>query len=255
MKIVDYRANRIGTSKTLEKFRHLWKLNDSNWVEERRHQAKLLTKMPALIGDSAQSVKKSTKYFCNGELTDYISIPLKFFLTPVDSSETAKQVFESQLFDKSQRKQLFGSYATLSHQYCPQMPWLQDHILYFIKGVLGDSYVEIREEGGRRPYRISPAPSSWCRRYIDSTIKLFKQQDGYYGAIDCLPYFISALPHVDDSGIRSEVDLALMLDLAETVSTQEDGMPQAKKLAREILDHRTEINDAWAVNAHLDSSD
>jgi hypothetical protein len=254
MKVVDFSGNLIGFDNTLEKFRFLWKLNDPDWLKERKIQARTFAAKLSAGGDSAKTIREYTHYFCRGEYQDYIDATNKFFMTPIDSPDIARQVFESQLFSEHERRSLYGVYATKTHAYCPGMPWLGYHVRYFIDGVLGEQFEEIEEEVNGRRYRTSPVPSSWCAKYIRSVVDLFEQQDGYYGCLDCLPYFVSALPYMTHANSRRKSKLDEMLGLAETVSQQSDAMPEARGLAVNMMERKAEIEEAWAVNAHIDKA-
>ena len=145
MRVVDYSANYIGIDKTLEKFKYLWKLEDPEWVGERKSQAKFIAKKLKSNGNSAATIREYTSYFLSGEMTGFIDESYKFFMTPIDSAETARLVFESQLFARDQRKTLYGLYATLDFRFCPEIDWLEDHVVYFIQGILGESFEEIQQ--------------------------------------------------------------------------------------------------------------
>lgn len=255
MKVVDFSANLIGREQTLKKFNHLWKLDDPGWVKQRRAEAKLIASELSANGNSVKTIREYTRYFCKGEKTAYIDPHSLFFMTPIDSAETAKAIFESQLLDRSARKQLYQSYATMSHDYWPGLSGLEDHVRFFIRGVLGETYEEIEQEHAGRRQKISPPPSSWCAKYVRTAVKLFKRQDGYYGCIDCFPYFVSALPYMDDPELRMENDIASLFEQAEIVTGQPDAMPQALELAQTIIESKAILTEAWLINSSQDRAD
>ncbi len=198
MKTVDFRDNKIGFKKSAERLRHLWHLDDPDWLQARKEQAEVLAKR-GFSRNSAKDNKTYLRYFVSGEYTDYVDDTSVMLLTPFDSKEAARLVFESGLFLPSGREKLLRRFAFSAHSLGEGMPWLRDHLKHFSEGVMGSSYEVIEEvENNRRSRTISPDPSYWCRTFLSATRKNLTERRGYRGYEFFLPYFVSALPHVTD---------------------------------------------------------
>ncbi len=101
---------------------------------------------------------------------------------------------------------------------------------------------------------ISPEPSAWCQSFISKGIKLFRYPDEYQGCLDCVPYFVSALPRVTIVRHRKRCKLQQLMEQANEVLELEDARPYALDFARQLKDREQAIFDNWAVNSHLDES-
>lgn len=251
MKIVDYSSGRIGVPSSVEKFSSLWKLDDQKWVQKRREQGRVLADS-IWSDESASAIEKNLKYFCEGIYTGYISERTFYFLTPYNSPESARLVFESGMFSALERELIMNEYVLQVHLYGDQMPWLRDHAYFFIEAFMGEAYEEIREiyDGSERV--ISPAPSFWCRNYIFTSIKFLEDQFNYCGCVDCLPYFISALPFVTHAKHRRRAKLNELMELSEKIGKNQDAAPLAMEFAQNIQANREQIEENWAINSHLD---
>lgn len=89
------------------------------------------------------------------------------------------------------------------------MPWLRQHIQYYINGILGDTYKVIQEQDGSSMRTISPDPEFWCSQYIAIAREVLNNERQYHGVIDCTEYFLSALLNFSSDKKERKINLLL----------------------------------------------
>ena len=144
-------------TKPLQGFSHLWKTDDEQWVAQRKAQWEYIVAHNFDPKDSETYKRLCGKYFIYGE-KDEQHLNLLYFLTPIDSAATAKQLYDSELFVATEKKQLMVDYILMAMKFGAQMPWLKQNIRYFVEGVIGNEYKKLEMKSGRRMKVISPAP-------------------------------------------------------------------------------------------------
>lgn len=145
----------------LAELRHLWKLDNSAWMAERKSQWRVLA-VDSFHEDTAKTIKKNGRYFIYGEKDEYIPSTTLYMLTPYDSISSAKAVFYSDLFGPHERSNIFSTYLDCLARQAGEMPWLKDHSIYFIDAIMGDTY-RIVNDIADESESISPNPSTWAK--------------------------------------------------------------------------------------------
>lgn len=237
----------------LASLRYLWKSNDSVWVNERKQQWRALAKS-AFSQDSAKTIKEYGRYFVYGEKGTYIDSTSLYLLTPYNSVCAAKEVFSSALFGAHERSKVFSNYLDSLVRTANAMPWLQSHSRYFVEAVMGNEYRIVKDSVDKNE-TISPDPSFWAKLYYVKTSKILKSEfDGeYHGYVDCMDYFVSILPFVTYSKSRKRMRWNELYEEVDAVLSNENSPELASRFARQLLDRKDEILDAWAINAEIDS--
>ena len=185
-------------------------------------------------------------YFLKGENTEYIDEASRMLLTPYDSRETAALVFESGLFDRHGREQVMLTYLLNASSFGRGMPWLSNHVKFFISGVLGEHYEVIEEVENNRARVISPDPGFWVSEYIFRIQTIMEKQTEISGYEYCFSYFVSMLPFVTDEGDRSFCDIEGLFSSVESALLNEDCTDDIAKFARQIKDREKHIRDVWS---------
>lgn len=237
----------------LASLRYLWKSNDSVWVNERKQQWRALAKS-AFSQDSAKTIKEYGRYFVYGEKGTYIDSTSLYLLTPYNSVCAAKEVFSSALFGAHERSTVFSDYLETLVHIANGMPWLQSHSTYFIEAVMGNKYQIVNDPIEERKV-ISPDPSIWAKYYFVAASQVLNLEfDGeYHGYVDCMDYFVSILPFVTYSKSRKRMRWNELYEEVDAVFSNENSPELASRFARQLLDRKDEILDAWAINAEIDS--
>ncbi|MBK8187888.1 MAG: hypothetical protein IPK77_11975 [Cellvibrio sp.] len=240
--------------KALEKLSYLWKLDDEDWVAQRKKDYTTLIGSAPLNDYPAREKKIIKFYFLQGKIDSYYPPDLLLFLTPYTNKDQAKEVFYSGIFDLSGMQRTMTQYLGTATEFVDVVPWVRDHIKNFVNGVLGDTYQEItwKFEGSGNINVISPEPGFWCRGYIRSCINLFVGGVKFHGHVECLDYFVSILKHSDKPNFRNTENLHKMLTSAESAKDNPSLSLEVQDFARKVCLRRQEIINAWNVNAHLD---
>lgn len=77
----------------------------------------------------------------------------------------------------------------------------------------------------------------------------------YHGVVDCLEYFVSALPHSVDKSYRKHTLINELISLAEIVAEGNVASPLAIDYAQRIVSCKQKILDGWGSNSHLDQGE
>jgi len=251
MKTVDFSQNRIGFAKSAENLRYLWKLDDPEWLKQRKDQGQYLVKH-AFSDNTAKANKEYMQYFIHGEYTAYIDEISRLLFTPYISAATARQVFESGLFTPSSREMIFQRYVSVAPMLGRGMPWLGDHIKYFAEGVLGNHYEVIEEMFKGQSRTITPNPSRWCQAYMSGLKKRLNDPTEFQGLEHCIPYFVSILPHVSNPKLRERCKMEEFLSLVDNILGNENEEAGTIEIAKIIKLYEVEIRNNWTINSNLD---
>jgi len=241
-----------------EIMKYLWKVDDEDWVAERKTQWRQLTKT-ICKSCSAKRLKAHGKFFITGEETPVtqdgsIDTVTKFILTPFTNSTEANELYQLITHPQAKNRILSEFMAHIS-RIAPEMPWLRAHVLNFIEGVLGDEYQLIKINTARHEHIISPDPTAVCEGFTEAALKLMQNEQSYNYSVDTVSYFISALPYADDPKFRKYIKLREMLDEADKIM-QKPGVHSelVQDLARQIKEREGEIWKNWKTLEHLDQS-
>src|SRR5690606_275067 len=126
------------------------------------------------------------------------------------------------------------------------MPWVRDHIVFFIEGVLGHEYKEVKEKVGKGEEIISREPTAWCLSYVTDARKLMDGKVSYSACVDSMDYFVSALKYASNEAARKLFDPGELFPLAETVVEGRSNL--ASRFAHEVLSRKAEIMDNWKAS-------
>src|SRR5690606_1583393 len=235
----------------LSQFRYLWRLDDKEWMKERKEQWKYLAENN-FFKDSAKDRKINMRFFVKGERDEYISASIQLLLTPYDSAECVKEIFNSNIFTAYDRSQVMSRYIMSASQWGSGMPWLRQHIQWFVDGVLGHEYRLIEEQENVGERIISPDPTNFCMTYCKSAMKVLQGEHAYHGVADCVEYFISALGYATKLSFRKHI---AVYELIQNVNGVLDGSKASDislELARKIKSKEEDLWMNWNKNSHLD---
>jgi hypothetical protein len=238
----------------LQRFHYLWKLDNKDWVKERKEQWKYLAENN-FLESSAKSLKKNAQYFVKGERDEYIGETIQFLFTPYDSSECARSIFYSSLFTPYDRSQIFSGFINDSSKYGKGLPWLRQHIIWFVDGVMGKNYEIIKEQDGQDYRILSAPPTSICGSYCVKALQVLEGELEYHGVVDYLEYFTSALPDAVDVSFRKHILIDKLISVAESVVKSGSASPLAIDYAKRIVTLKKEILEGWSLNSHLDQEE
>lgn len=241
-----------------EIMRHLWKVDDREWVVERKEQWRLLSKT-VCKSCTTKRLKAHGKFFLTGEeppdnIDGIYDTVTAFVLTPFTNAAEASELY--QLITHPQAKnQILSGFMSRILRIAPDMPWLRAHVLNFIEGILGDEYRLIKINTARHEHIISPDPTAFCEGFTGAALKLLRNEQSYNYSVDTVSYFVSALPYADDVKFRKYIKLQEMLYEADKVM-QKPGVHSdlAQDLARELKEREDEIWKNWKTLEHLDQS-
>ena len=257
---VEYDMQGKTRSEWQEELGYLWKVDDKAWLEQRKREWKFLVKNQ-YSDNSASSNKKYMQFYVYGKGNDYIDPISRYLFIPFQSADEAKVVFEV-LFGPDEHERLLNNFINLAAYseglpIIDSLPWIRNHVQYFVEGVLGDEYQEIEEKpvNGGRARKISPEPSWWCRTYIFRAISVLDGKVSYSGCIDCVPYFVSCLPHFNIAKERKRAKFKPIVEGMNKILGQDAPNPFALEFAQELKSCEDEILQNWAMNAHLDVDD
>ena len=238
----------------LQHFHYLWKLDNKYWVKERKEQWRYLAESN-FLESSAKNLKKYSQYFIKGERDEYIGESIQFLFTPYDSSECARNVFYSAIFTPYDRSRIISEFINSASKFGKGMPWLRQHIVWFVDGVMGKKYEIIKEQDGQDCRIISADPTSLCGSYCVKALQVLEGELEYHGVVDYLEYFVSALPNVIDVNFRKHTLVDKLISTAEAVAESDAVSPLAIDYARRVLTFKKEILEGWNLNSHLDQDE
>lgn len=192
-------------------------------------------------------------YFLKGEYTGYFAPEVRFFFTPVQSKEQASDLFYSYFSHSTDKERILQSYISVaSIDYSELLPWVKDHIKYFIDGVLGDdckafSHANNCDFSSNLPY--------WAYSYYVSVKRIFKKIDDvkYHGNIDCFDFFLSTLTFCSNANHRNRVKFDVLYELVDEVLSDDSSSELQIAFATKFKDHKQQILEDWALNSHLDT--
>lgn len=198
---------------TLEEFAYLWKMDDSDWVAQRKQEWRTLAK-GAFSDCSAKEVKKYGQYYVagvnvrgeNSLLPDrlaYITPVVRFFLTPFDSGVSMKGFFNNQSYGLEEKAEILSSYPWYLSDKGEGLPWVFPDLQFFSENLLGHEYklFEGYKSGGVRKAVYSPNPTSWCGHYHHRAKDSIRgKRDSEKACIEMIDYFVSALKYVKREG-------------------------------------------------------
>jgi len=230
----------------LKKFHFLWKKEDQTWLNARKEDWRLLISH-GFSEFGASERKEYQEYFLYGQKDSYISETIIFFLTPIDSAETAKKFFHSLVFSTSGRAKLLAGYLDAASDFGPGLSWQHEQIRYFVEGVLGKTYSVLQEQNGSRMETYSTEPTFWCQGFTMQALAVLRDEREYHGYVEAVDYFVSALKYAYPEKWklrRSTVDV--LLDTANSTLTTPGASEVALYLARQLTERETEIRANWA---------
>lgn len=238
----------------LQKFHYLWKLDDKDWVKERKEQWRYLAENN-FSESSAKSLKKYARYFVKGEKDEYMGESIEFLFTPYDSANCARDVFYSELFTPYDRSRIFGNFIGSASKNGQGLPWLRQHVVWFVDGVMGKKYEVLKEQDGQDFRVLSYDPTSLCSSYCIKALMVLEGELEYHGVVDYLEYFISALPHAVDVSYRKYISIDDFVSTAQVVVESDSASPMVLDYAKRIVSLKKEILEGWNLNSNLDSDE
>lgn len=248
---MDFLENRH--PQKVEPFRYLWRLDDKEWLSERKAQWRHLASHG--FSDIGAKEKKLYKdYFVLAKKNGYIPGSSLLIMTPFDSPESASDVFWSKLLDSSMRKSALSSFFLYVSKDGVGIPWLRQHVQHFVTGVLGTEYRTILDEVRKGSAEdITPDASFWARKFMVWAEKIMKGEfDEFHAYLECTDYFVSALAHADDPEERSRERFNQLWVLVEKTLDNPESNPYALEMAQKLKARESAIRDNWSLNAHLD---
>ena len=244
----------ISKKQALQQFHYLWRLDNKDWVKERKEQWRYLAENN-FLESSAKNLKKNAQYFVKGEIDEYIGESIQFLFTPYDSQECARDVFYSELFTPYDRSRIFSEFINDASKYGKGLPWLRQHIVWFADGVMGKNYEVIKEQDGVDYRVLSVDPAFFCKMYCVKAVMVLEGGLEYHGVVDCLEYFTSALSSAVDVSFRKRISINKFISTAETVAESDSVSPLVLAYAKRIVASKKEILEGWNVNSHLDQEE
>lgn len=241
-------------TEALKKIHYLWRLDDAEWVKERKSEWKYLVENQ-FSDSSAKDIKQYSRYFLKGEQEEHIGEVLQLIFTPYLSAINAKEIFYSKLFTPYDRSRIFSGYIGSAYKYAGGMPWLRQHVQFFVEGILGEHYQVIYEQDGPNSRVISPDPTFFCLTYCASALKVIDGKIPYHGVIECIGYFTSALEYAVDASLRMDISIDRLIQSAEAAIDDQSLLPLNVDYAKEIIKRKSEILENWNKNSHLDKGD
>lgn len=224
----------------------LW-VDSPQWISSRKEEWKLAVR-GVFSEESAKDLKTFGEYFVHGRLTGYIPAVLLYLFTPYNSPETAKLVFESDLFGWQERRTILTKYVFSAPKEGADMPWVRDHIVFFIEGVLGHEYKEVKEKVGKGEEIISLEPTAWCLSYVTDARKLMDGKVAYSACVDSIDYFVSALEHASHPRFRKYLNIDELISRAGAKLDNPNASELVSGFACNILSRKAEILGAWKAS-------
>ena len=222
----------------LESFSYLWKVDDTEWFNNRKNDWKRL-QADIYYDCELRDIKKYQEYFLKGKLDGYIPVRILFFLTPIVTKEDSDGFFYSDVFLDEERERI------ITHPYTWRIEKTQqghEMVTRYVR-----SFAEYRLAGGTSDVVLNDKIIFTTDKFIKYYFKSISVGvHTYFPAYDTFDYFIEALPLMEDKNIVKMygstnfiLDL-LNIDLPEILNEKSFNKP-AKLLAQKFLDHKDEI--------------
>lgn len=229
----------------LEGIKHLWKLDDPEWVEKRDQDWKLIQEN--VFADIPKKERKIYEsYFKYGRKEEFFGGVTTVILTPYENAEEFELVYRSQLLDAVDRNSVFSHCIYIYEKY-KELDWYETHVKIMMDSLLKDTYVIVEEITSPRHKKIiSPHASSWVNSFISRTMKSFKG-NRWVPAYECMDYFISILPYALED--RDRIWKKLQKLFGQVSSGIENGefTGRTRCFAEDINRRRSEILEAWEI--------
>ena len=232
-----------------EPFLHLWRTADKDWMRARRAEWQDLEQQTEFSESPKTHLRQLKQYFLRGKLApEYMGTFELFLLTPIDSSETARALFESPLFpDERAKSRVLAEYPLSAHRFAGSAPWFPTQVRWFVDGVLGHEYETVTWQFRGSTEVISPNPSYWCRTYVWHGLALLRGDLDYHPCVDTVDYFVSALAHATSEFHREFCNVdELLSQAAERASGSADDY--TTRFAKSIASRKEEILRNWQLS-------
>ncbi len=239
-------------TKRMKAFQQLWKTDDKAWMQQRREDWKHIEEYYKNKGAPKSEVSQYRNFFLKGQIEGYISNVVLYFCTPVSNADEARELFKSELWLIRERGRLATDYIFRATEIGQGLPWLRQHIQYFVEGVLGNEYHYAEESEAGMMHAVSLHPGFWCEKFIYHAVRLLSGKIDYHGCVEAVNYFVTAIAHSDDAYYRDIEDFQQMNSLIDKVLADEDATEVARELATKLNARRQEIINNWELHAHLD---
>ncbi|WP_416398397.1 hypothetical protein [Allohahella sp. A8] len=233
----------------LESFRYLWKLDDKEWVRQRKADWKHLAEN-GLARISAKGKRQYKDYFLQAKKDDFIGAVNLYFLTPFDSAESARDVFWSKLIDYQGREELLLGYLERAATYGEGISWIKDDARYFADGVLGNEYSEVIDTTSR-PRNIAPDPGFIGEQFLRKTFLLLKGDIARLAYLPAIDYYISTIKYANKGKLDDSIGIDVYIDSAQAVLKSDSGRACALDSAKEICQREETIRANWAMTVKL----
>lgn len=240
--------------KALNEIAYLWKKDDLDWIKKRKEDWITLINCQRFKKISAKEKKLLKTYFMEGILEEYYPPNAIMLFTPCTTEDEIRKAFYSGLFDLESMRRLMSEFISYASEFESVSPCARDHIISFVKGVLGEEYQEIiwSFSGSGNITCISPDATQWPMGYMLVCGELFNGEISYHGYIECINYFISILAHSTYQKFRRPKYLINMLTAAESAKENPSLSVDVQEFAKKVCSRKQDILNAWNVNAHLD---
>ncbi|WP_416398396.1 hypothetical protein [Allohahella sp. A8] len=235
----------------LEKIRYLWKLDDPEWMRQRKADWKYIA-ANNLAGVSAKEKADWKRYFVLGEKEHYIGYLSAYFLTPFSSPESAHEVFWSDILDSTGRAMVETGYLDWAAEKGQGLPWLRSHLQSFVEGVLGQGYPLIRKDTPSSQSHHATLISRW---FISRTKDLMSGELEYCAVAEAVDYHVSAFTFADPAELTATCDLEHYICLAKSVLKSETGRQCAYECAEQIVAKEDTIRANWSSLEHFVKGD
>lgn len=233
--------------------RNLWKIDNKEWMDQRRDQWRALAKI-VCPKCKAKEIKYFGRFFLTGEEYSghpHMDLNIRFILTPFETPETAKELFEL-IGQATNMHKVASGFMPMACKNAKDMPWLRQKVQCFSKGVLGERYKKMTRKLGAREEVVSPEPSTFCADFVDGALLMLQAKIDYHFCLDTVSYFVSALPYVTNTLFRPLIKLEEMYKSVENVLQYENKLEQdTLKLAQTLKSNRNQIMKNWLINEEL----
>lgn len=230
----------------LEGIKHLWNLDDPEWVERREEDWKLIRD-----SDFEDIPKKERKiyenYFKYGKKEGFLGGVTTVILTPYENAEEFELIYRSQLLDAVDRNSVFSRCIYIYEKY-KELDWYEAHAKVMMGSLLKDTYVIVEEvTSPRHKKNLSPEPSSWVSNFVFKTFKAIRSNVEWIPAYECINYFISILPYADYEKFRKKMKFHDLLEVIDEGVENGSFTGRAKLFAEEMNSKKKEVLEAWEI--------
>jgi hypothetical protein len=235
------------TADPWDTIRHWWKLDDPDWVAQRKSEWKGVEENMKQSGCVGPFLKASKHFFLTGEDIDRSGeFPLfcRFDMAPYESAEQARELFE--LYDENSRDRMMllsGHLRTICINYAGSEK-VRKKVADFQLGVLGETFRPIpvifpgQKQAEPRP--VEKTVHTWCNdalRWVNKKDQEFRVDYGYF--LDQIPYLISMLHYLDADGPAPKK----LIELKEYLDATSD-----EKMSKFRKEFRSQMLDALNSN-------